>query len=86
MGLSPALPHPALSHDAAELAVLAIWCLLQESDASSGTTRANSSDAPEPKSAGPVLDWVYNTKGTSSMQSCPGELLSYLAVHDGHHE
>lgn len=81
--LSPVLLHPALSHDTAELAVLAICSLLQGSDASNGTTRANSSSAPEPKSAGPVLDWVYNTKGTSSMQSNPGEPLPYLAIHHG---
>lgn len=85
MGLRPVLLHPALSHGAAELAVLAMSSLLQKSDANNAGIRANSSNAPEPKSAGPVLDWVYNTKGTSSMQSCPGEPLSYLAIDDGHH-
>lgn len=75
----------SLCHDIAKLAVLAICSLMQESDASNSTTRANSSSAPEPESAGALLDWVYNTKGTFSMQSCPGEPLSYLAVDDVHH-
>lgn len=52
--------------------------VLQESDAKKRTARVRSDDAPDTKSAGPVLDWVYNTKAAPSRQSCPGDLAALL--------